>query len=215
MPAHLLPFATSPNRPRGYQQHMQRQNTEAFRLRCVRRFRAIGLTFGGVLLIAASGQAGVLDASWTAPTTNTDGSTLTDLALYRVYYGTSDSPCPGGTLLEVASPSSNPPSNETVGLQLTGLTTGSIYSVSVTAVDIDGAESACSDVAWGVARDDSVVTPTDTGNSIVTPTETGDSIVAPTETGNSIVTPTETGDSIVTRTDTVMPESTASETEPR
>jgi hypothetical protein len=174
---------------------MQRQNTEAFRSGWVRGFRAIGLTFGGVLLIAASGQAGVLDASWTAPTTNTDGSTLTDLALYRVYYSTSDSPCPGSTLLAVTSPTSNPPSNETVGFQLTGLTTGSIYSVSVTAVRMDGSESACSDIAWGVARDDSVVTPAATGHSIVTPAETGDSIVAP--------------------TDTVMPESTASETRPR
>ena len=27
--------------------------------------------------------------SWTAPTRNTDGSTLTDLAGYRVHYGTS------------------------------------------------------------------------------------------------------------------------------
>ena len=180
---------------------MQRQNTEALRSRCVRGFRAIGLTFGGVLLIAASGQAGVLDASWTAPTTNTDGSTLTDLALYRVYYSTSDSPCPGSTLLEVTSPTSNPLSNETVGFQLTGLTTGSIYSVSVTAVDLDGNESACSDIAWGVARDDSVVTPANTGNSVVSPADTGNSFVTPTDTGDSVVTPTETGDSIVAPTD--------------
>jgi hypothetical protein len=157
-------------------------------------FRAIGLTFG-VLLIAASGQAGVLDASWAAPTTNTDGSTLTKLALYRVYYSTSDSPCPGNALLEVRSPTSNPRSNETVGLKLTGLRTGSIYSVSVTAVDIHGNESACSDIAWGVARDDSVVTPAETGDSIVIPADRGDSVVTP--------------------ADPVRPESTTSDTRPR
>jgi hypothetical protein len=140
---------------------------------------------------------------------------MTDLALYRVYYSTSDSPCPSSAVLEVTSPTSNPLSNETVGLQLTGLTTGSIYSVSVTAVDMDGNESACSDIAWAVARDDSGVTPAGTGNSIVTPTETGDSIVTPTETSDSVVTPTETGDSIVAPTDPVMSESTASDGMPR
>jgi hypothetical protein len=147
---------------------MCRQNAEAFRPRCVHWFRAIGLTLSAVLLIAASGQAGVLDASWAAPTTNIDGSALTNLAIYRVYYSTSDSPCPGSTLLEVSSPNSNPPSDQTVGFQLTGLTTGSIYSVSVTAVTMDGNESACSDIARAVARDDSFATPP-TGDSVVTP----------------------------------------------
>jgi len=33
-------------------------------------------------------RSGVLDARGTAPTTNTDGTSLTDLASYRVYYGT-------------------------------------------------------------------------------------------------------------------------------
>jgi hypothetical protein len=32
---------------------------------------------------------GSVTLSWTAPTRNTDGSTLTDLAGYRVHYGTS------------------------------------------------------------------------------------------------------------------------------
>ena len=34
-----------------------------------------------------SGQ-GKANLSWEAPTTNADGSTLTDLASYRIYYGT-------------------------------------------------------------------------------------------------------------------------------
>src|SRR5262245_33286252 len=73
--------------------------------------------------------AGVLDASWTAPTTNTDGSALVDLALYRIYYSTSASPCPGATFFEVASPSTAPSSNQRVMFRLTGLTTGSPYNV--------------------------------------------------------------------------------------
>ena len=123
---------------------------------------AVGLALGGALLVEAPGEAGVLDASWTAPTTNTDGSALTNLALYRVYYSESDSPCPSSTFFEVATSTSSPPPDQTVSFQLTGLTTGSIYSVSVTAVDADGNESACSDAASAIALDDAVVTPTDT-----------------------------------------------------
>jgi hypothetical protein len=138
---------------------MRRQNAEGFRSRCVRLFRAVGLTLGGVLLIVASSRAGVLDVSWTAPTTNADGSGLTDLALYRVYYSTSDSACPGPTFFQVATSTSIPPPNQRVSVQLTGLTTGAIYSISVTAMDTAGNESACSDAVNAVARGESAVTP--------------------------------------------------------
>ena len=113
---------------------------------------------GGILLGAASGHAGVLTASWTAPTANTDGSTLTDLAFYRVYYSTSDSPCPGSTFIEVASPTPVPQPGQTLSFQLTGLTTASIYNVSITAVSSSGGESSCSDIAGAIARDDSTAT---------------------------------------------------------
>ncbi len=152
---------------------MRRQNAEGFRSRCVRWFRAIGLTLNGVLLVAASSHAGVLTASWTAPIANTDGSPLTELALYRVYYSIFDSPCPGSTFAEVVSPSSISAPNETISFQLTGLTAGAFYTVSVTAVDTHGNESACSDTASAVARDDAAVAPTDavTPTDIVTPTD--------------------------------------------
>ena len=39
-------------------------------------------------------QLGSVTLSWTAPTQNTDGSTLTDLAAYRIYYGTSQGSYP-------------------------------------------------------------------------------------------------------------------------
>ena len=147
---------------------MRRQNTDGFRSRRVRWFHAIGLTLN-VLLAASSSPAGVLTASWTAPTTNTDGSALTQLALYRLYYSTSDAPCPGSTFLDVASPDSNPPPDATVSFQLTGLTTGLIYSVSVTAVDTSGNQSACSDVASAIAQDDSATTPVTQDGRATTP----------------------------------------------
>jgi hypothetical protein len=137
---------------------MRRQNSEEFRSRYVPRLHAIGLMLGGILVVASSGHAGVLTASWTTPTTNTDGSALTDLALYRVYYDTSDSPCRGSTFFEVASPTPTPQPSQTLSFQLTGLTTASIYNVSVTAVNTGGDESFCSDIASAIARDDSTAT---------------------------------------------------------
>jgi hypothetical protein len=83
-----------------------------------------------------------LDASWTAPTTNTDGTRLTDLASYRLYYGTSSSPCPGASVVSVASPTSSPAPNSTVSFRLTGLATGTVYFVAVSAVDTSGNPSA-------------------------------------------------------------------------
>jgi len=117
----------------------------------------LGLALGGVSLVAAPGGAGVLDASWTAPTANSDGSLLTDLASYRVYSGTSSVPCP-------PSSTPSPPPNQTVTFRLTGLSTGSLYNVSVTAVDTSGNESACSAPASATARIGFAVSPTGTVN---------------------------------------------------
>src|SRR4030095_965358 len=108
----------------------------------------------GVVLFTNTGSAGVLDAAWSSPTTNTDGSALTALGSYRVYYVASDtSPCPGFAFLEVASPTTIP-DGRTVSVTLTGLTTDMFYTVAVTAVDLGGNESACSTSAGAVARDD-------------------------------------------------------------
>ena len=106
--------------------------------------------------------AGVLDASWLAPTTNTDGSQLTDLASYRVYYSNSGAPCPGSTFFSVASSTSAPAPNQLVSFRLTGLTNGSTYGVSVTAVDAQGIESACSPAASAVSQLNVSVAPTGT-----------------------------------------------------
>lgn len=109
-----------------------------------------------VLGIVRFADAGVLDATWTAPTTNTDGSPLTDLASYRVYYGTTPTPCPGGTFVVQPSPTTSPAPTTTVKLTngLSGLVTGSRYYVSVTAVATGGNQSVCSGVANMIARAD-------------------------------------------------------------
>ena len=112
----------------------------------------------------ALGRAGILDATWTAPTTNTDGSALQDLASYRVYYGTSPSPCAGSAFVSVASPTSRPGSNQTVSYRLTSLVTGTIYYVAVSAVDTSGNQSACSPSASAAARNEFGVSPTGTVN---------------------------------------------------
>ena len=125
---------------------------------------AIGLLLIGVLLQARPSTAGLLDATWTAPTTNTDGSPLMDLASYLLYYGTSTSPCPGSSSVQVASPTSSPGPNQTTSFRLTGLTTGTLYNVAVTAVDSIGNQSACSGVVSAVARADFAVSPTGTVN---------------------------------------------------
>src|SRR2546422_286034 len=124
----------------------------------------LGLALGGILLATNPGSAGILAASWTAPTTNTDGSPLTDLASYRVYYGTASTPCPGSSFVQVTSSTSSPPPNQTVTARLTGLTTGALYFVVVTAVGTGRMESACSSVASASARIGFAVSPTGTVN---------------------------------------------------
>jgi len=120
-------------------------------------------SFSVVILIGATPSgAGTLDASWTAPTTNTDGSSLTDLASYRVYYGTQSAPCPGTTITQVASPTTSPGANQTVSFRLMGLAAGTSYNVAVSAVDSSGRESACSSVATAVARTSFALSPTGT-----------------------------------------------------
>src|SRR5262245_54359364 len=123
---------------------------------------ALGLALAGILPATRPAVAGVLDASWAAPTTNTDGSQLTDLASYRVYFGTSATPCPTGTFVTVPSPSSTPPAGQTVGTRLTGLANNTVDNVPVPTGDTSGNPSACSGVASATAMPDITVGPTTT-----------------------------------------------------
>lgn len=79
---------------------------------------------------------GSATVSWSAPTTNTDGSALTDLAGYHIYYGTS------ATSL---TQSVNITSSAIASYVLQNLASGTWY-FAVTAVTNAGAESARSSV---------------------------------------------------------------------
>jgi Bacterial Ig domain/Fibronectin type III domain len=116
----------------------------------------------GIVLVAASTEAGVLDATWTAPTTNTDGSRVTDLESYRVHYGVTASPCEESSAVEVPSSSASPAAGETESVRLRGLETGTRYYVAVSAVDQDGNESECSPPANAVAQSAFGVSPSGT-----------------------------------------------------
>jgi trimeric autotransporter adhesin len=91
-----------------------------------------GSISGTAMLTVATGSSGNATIFWDAPTTNADGTVLTDLAGYRIYYGTS----PGDY-----------PSNIDVGNVTTyvfsNLAAGTYYLV-ITAYDTSGNESSYS-----------------------------------------------------------------------
>ena len=95
----------------------------------------------GVATVSAGTSAtdkgsGTATLSWQAPTTNTDGAALTDLAGYRIYYGTD-----AGELSETVQLAG-------VGLQtyvIDDLGLGTWY-FAIKAVTTTGVESALSDV---------------------------------------------------------------------
>jgi len=79
---------------------------------------------------------GTATLSWQAPTTDTDGAPLTNLAGYRIYYGTSASDL--SQTVQIAG----------VGIQtyvIDGLSPGTWY-FAMTAVTSTGVESALSDI---------------------------------------------------------------------
>jgi hypothetical protein len=105
-----------------------------------------------VLLWAGVAQGGTLNASWTAPTLNTDGTPIVGSLTYRVYYFLfPNTPCPG-TQFIVTNP-------DTTTATLTGLTAGMTYNAMVTAVDMNGTESDCSLMASAVANPDATTLP--------------------------------------------------------
>jgi hypothetical protein len=111
------------------------------------------LAFAGCASVGGSAMDGVLDLSWTAPTSNADGGTLTDLVSYRIYVSTGDAPCPDGRFvtIDAATGVSRAP-DQRVAIRLAPLTAGQVYYVAVTAVNSGGVSSLCSDTASGRAR---------------------------------------------------------------
>jgi hypothetical protein len=96
---------------------------------------SIAVGSGGSPAPASSGT-GSATLTWTAPTQNTDGSSLTDLAGFRLYYGTD----PG--LLTAQQLLANPLATQ---FKVTGLPSGTWY-FAVSAYNSGGVESALSNV---------------------------------------------------------------------
>jgi Fibronectin type III domain len=80
-------------------------------------------------LISSYAQAGQVQLSWDAPTTNTDGSPITDLAGYKVYYSQA-----GGNFSSVDV-------GKVTTYTLSGLQDGKTYFFVTTAYDTTGQES--------------------------------------------------------------------------
>lgn len=78
---------------------------------------------------------------WDAPTTNTDGSALTDLATYRVYVNTAPGAPRGTPTATVTAASATPAPGTLVPWPCSLLTDGQKYAY-VTALDLAGNESA-------------------------------------------------------------------------
>jgi hypothetical protein len=116
-----------------------------------------------LLFVAPSVHAGNLSIAWDAPTMNMDGTPLTDLKGYRLYYG--DSSTAQG--IPPCNKNSKDVGNVTAFV-VTGLTDGANYTVQVTALDTEGNESFCSNLL--VATDDPDTSST-TSSSISSPSD--------------------------------------------
>lgn len=96
----------------------------------------VSLSSSSSIPAPASAKQGSATLTWTAPTENSNGSALTDLSGYHVYYGTSASSLTN--VINITSPS-------TVTYVVTGLGTGTWY-FAVAAYTNTGIDSAMSNI---------------------------------------------------------------------
>jgi len=104
------------------------------------------------ILAGCADREGVLSVLWTSPTTNADGTPLTDVVSYRVYYNTEGRPCPDGRFVTFDAATVGRAPDQRLRVRLTNLTVGQIYYVAVVAVNSGGVPSACSNTASGRGR---------------------------------------------------------------
>ncbi len=91
----------------------------------------------GFSIIVSQAELGSMTLSWTPPTENTDGTTLIDLAGYRLYYGLSEGKYPNQVVIDTAGLASYVIEN----------LAPNIYYVVATSVNSMGVESSYSNVA--------------------------------------------------------------------
>jgi Fibronectin type III domain len=95
-----------------------------------------GTTSKSATVTVTATNNGTATLTWTAPTTNTDGSPVTSLSGYHIFYGTA----PGSMTSSIAVSGATSTSYE-----ITGLTSGTWY-FAVAADAADGTQSAPSNV---------------------------------------------------------------------
>ena len=93
-----------------------------------------------ILLSAATAFAGTASISWTAPTTNTDGSALNDLDGYKLHYGTTS-----GSYTQTIDV------GNVTTYEVTGLTGGTTYYFAITAYNVVAVESTYSNEITKIA----------------------------------------------------------------
>jgi hypothetical protein len=121
--------------------------------RLVARLGAVVAALGILAGCAArTAREGVLLVSWMTPTTNTDGSPLSDLASYRIYIDTKGFPCPGGPFVDVDATKVSRTADGRVSVILSNVIVGQAYHVAVAAITSHGVQSECSDTAGALAR---------------------------------------------------------------
>jgi hypothetical protein len=120
--------------------------------RAGRHILVAALSSIALMAASVSAEAASVSVSWNAPTTSGDGSALSDLSGYRLYFGTSAPACPGSSFFTVASSTRTPAAGDTVSTLITSLVAGTTYFARVTAVDTSGNESPCSGVASDIAQ---------------------------------------------------------------
>jgi len=114
--------------------------------------------FGALVILAGcaarEARQGELLVSWMPPTTNTDGSPLTDLASYRIYFNTDKKvpPCPGGLSVNVDAKAVGRTPDGRVSVILSNFVVGQTYHVALAAINSRGVASACSDTASAPAH---------------------------------------------------------------
>jgi hypothetical protein len=95
-----------------------------------------GTTSQSATVTVAASNNGTAALTWTAPTANTDGTPVTPLSGYHIFYGTNPSSLTQSISITGAS---------TMSYEITGLSSGTWY-FAVAADAADGTESAPSNV---------------------------------------------------------------------
>ena len=96
------------------------------------------LTQSGTSPSSTSSPAGAVTLAWVAPTDNTNGTPLTDLAGYHIHYGTNPE-----NLTQVIDLTGT----STTEYEVSGLAPGTYY-FAISAYTTEGTESAESDVGY-------------------------------------------------------------------